>query len=384
MKLPIYFQEQDGSIEELNRLCQQSTQLNDYPLATAVEENILIFDGSALRKTLGDSNKEAAIRTDMAKCLRDGPGVFVIKKAYEDTTVIDDSTAIFQQIVADEKTSGQGQGDHFGSNERIWNSIQKVCLRSPSAFIDYYGNPFLALACAAWLGPHYQITAQMNNVKPQSAAQSSHRDYHLGFQSKMKIIDFPAHAQVMSQFLTLQGAIAHADTPLISGPTLFLPFSQQLSAGYLVFREPAFAKYFEDNRVQLPLDKGDMIFFSPALFHGAGFNQSVKDRIVNLVQVSSAFGRPMETVDRYAMIQAVYPELLKRVKAETISGVMLDDVIAAVADGYSFPTNLDSDPPINGNAPETSQQMIRRALDNRTTLEVLKIELEAYAKRRLA
>jgi ectoine hydroxylase-related dioxygenase (phytanoyl-CoA dioxygenase family) len=54
--------------------------------------------------------------------------------------------------------------------------------------------------------------------------------------------------------------------------------------------------------VQLPLDKGDMIFFSPALFHGAGSNQSQSDRIANLVQISSAFGRTMETVNTTRMV----------------------------------------------------------------------------------
>ena len=387
-QLPIYFdaslEEKDRSLEALKQLCQQETHLSDYPLAAGVEKNILLFDGAELAAVIEDPTQQAAIKTDMTRCLRDGPGVFVIKSAYTDTSVIDASTELFKQIVADEKAAGQGKGDHFGSNERIWNSLQKVCLRSPADFIDYYSNPFLALACEAWLGPYYQITAQMNNVKPQGAAQSAHRDYHLGFQSRATIAQFPAHSQVMSQFLTLQGAIAHADTPLLSGPTLFLPFSQQLAAGYLFFREDAYNHYFKENYVQLPLNKGDMVFFSPALFHGAGTNQSTDDRIANLVQISSAFGRPMESIDRYAMIEAVYPELQARLAANTLSATQLRHAIAAVADGYSFPTNLDSDPPVGGNAPETAQQMMHRALRQGASLQELQTELAAYAERRLA
>ncbi|MGV2437661.1 MAG UNVERIFIED_CONTAM: hypothetical protein LVT10_24460 [Anaerolineae bacterium] len=41
--------------------------------------------------------------------------------------------------------------------------------------------------------------------------------------------------------------------------------------------------------------------------------------------------------------------------------------MAAVANGYSFPTNLDSDPPIGGNAPQTEQQLLQVALQEKWT-----------------
>ena len=63
--------------------------------------------------------------------------------------------------------------------------------------------------------------------------------------------------------------------------------------------------------MQLPLAKGDAAFFNPALFHGAGTNVSADiQRVANLLQVSSAFGRAMETVDRDRVLRAVYPVLL--------------------------------------------------------------------------
>ena len=169
--------------------------------------------------------------------------------------------------------------------------------------------PLLAIACEAWLGPNYQITAQMNNVKPGSSAQSVHRDYHLGFQSSETIKQYPAHAQVMSQYLTLQGAISHGDIPLEMGPTLFLPYSHQYEPGYIAYTQEPFIQYFAENHVQLPFGKGDMVFFSPALFHGAGTNTTETDRIANLVQISSAFGRTMETINNAAMVDVVYPVL---------------------------------------------------------------------------
>ena len=110
--------------------------------------------------------------------------------------------------------------------------------------------------------------------------------------------------------LTLQGAIAHCDMPIETGPTLYLPFSQSYLPGYMATARPEFRDYFDKHHVQLPLAKGDAVFFNPALFHAAGTNRS-KDvrRIANLLQVSSAFGRAMESVDRLKMSLRLYPAL---------------------------------------------------------------------------
>ena len=140
-QLPPYFSQSDISLDDFARLCSQSTNLSDYPLAIAVEQNVLIYDGDALRSNLDDGNKEAALKAELCRALKDGPGVFVIKGAYEDVSVIDRSTGQFRKIVAAEKASGQGQGDHFGKNERIWNAIQKACVDNPELFVEYYSNP---------------------------------------------------------------------------------------------------------------------------------------------------------------------------------------------------------------------------------------------------
>lgn len=384
MALPAYFDKNDIALNKLRSICSQTVHLSDYPLAKAVSQNVVIYDGNILRKLVGDAAQEAVLKAELCRVLKDGPGVYVIQNGYADLAMLDHHTTLLQKIVAEEKASGRGQGDHFGHNERIWNSLQKVCLMDPEAFIDYYSNPLFALSCAAWLGPAYQITAQMNNVKPGSKAQSAHRDYHLGFQSPDIVQHFPAHAQVMSQYLTLQGAIVHVDMPLESGPTLFLPFSQKYAPGYLAYTLPEFRAYFDERKVQLPLAKGDLVFFNPALFHGAGTNQGDTDRIGNMVQISSPFGRTMETLNHEAMIAAVYPVLLTRMRDNTITPRQVRDTIAAIGDGYSFPTNLDSDPPLAGNAPETGQQLVTRALEEEWPVDRLGEELAAYAERRLA
>lgn len=381
-RLPAFFGDRPAPVASLAQLCSQDVSLTEYRFAHAIQRQIVIYDSEALFKAMQSKSKEQEVLAELNTCLYSGPGVFAIKGAYPDKQLIDQVTALFKSIIADEKQGGQTQGDHFGANERIWNSLQKVAERDAELFVAYYGNPLLALACRAWLGPFYQITAQVNNVKPGSVAQTPHRDYHLGFQSAEVIAQFPVQAQVMSQFLTLQGAIAHTDMPLESGPTLLLPFSQQLPSGYLSFSEPEFVAYFNDNFVQLPLEKGDAVFFSPALFHGAGNNQSEHDRMANLVQVSSTFGRPMETVNRMKMIEAVYPVLFAQ--RDQATGRSMEDAITALADGYSFPTNLDADPPLGGNAPKTARDYLKQGLVEGWPVTRLMEELERYHQRRLA
>ena len=86
-------------------------------------------------------------------------------------------------------------------------------------------------------------------------------------------------------------------------------------------------------------------------------------RMVNLLQVSSAFGRAMEAVDRRAMSQALYPALRALRQDKRLDALELDAAVAACAEGYSFPTNLDTDPPLGGNAPETQADILRRAVE---------------------
>src|SRR4029077_12715326 len=134
---------------------------------------------------------------------------------------------------------------------------------------------------------------------------------------------------LLSPVLTLQGAVAHSDMPVESGPTMYLHYPHQYAPGYLAWRLPEFRSYFGDHHVQLALAKGDAAFFNPALFHGAGTNVSTDvQRMANLLQVSSAFGRAMETVDRVAMCRALFPVLLAK-KTAGATERHLDNIIAA-------------------------------------------------------
>ena len=375
----------DCVLDDLKALVGQQTDLADYPHADAVERNVLIY-GDKVHAAVGSTAGRTTVQTELIRALTDGPGIVVFKRAFGDLSVVDRATEAFLAQIVAEKAAGTAAGYHFarpGANDRVWGALDKLAVAEPAVFADYYANDVIALISEAWLGPDYQVTSQVNVVNPGGQAQTAHRDYHLGFMDAAASARFPAQVHRLSPTLTLQGAVAHCDMVVESGPTLYLPYSHQYEPGYLAFHLPEFAEYFQENYTQLPLEKGDATFFNPALFHGAGTNVSSDvRRMANLLQVSSPFGRAMETVDRVAMCRALFPVLLQQ-KAAGRPEVELDNVVAASAEGYAFPTNLDQDQPIDGLAPQTQADLVRRALAEEWTQAAVESALDAQAARTL-
>ena len=382
----VWLDADSGAFETFKQLVSQTCRKQDWPLAAEIIQNVLIYDGAEVRAVAGDRAARQEMMAEWVEAFTSGPGVIVIRDALPDHDVIDRATRIFNDIIDEQHRSKTGGGDHFakpGANDRIWNSLEKHCLADPANFAQYYASDAIAMASEAWLGAGYQMTAQVNRVNPGGAAQTAHRDYHLGFMTPNQMMAYPGHIHGVSPLLTLQGAVAHCDMPVESGPTLFLPFSQAYFEGYLAFGRPEFQAHFAENHVQLPLKKGDAVFFNPALMHGAGHNRSADlQRMANLLQVSSAFGRAMETVNRDRMSTALYPELLAL--DGHLTALQIENVIAACAEGYAFPTNLDRDPPIGGRAPKTQAQRMREALGQKLPAASFEKAMQAYAQSREA
>jgi ectoine hydroxylase-related dioxygenase (phytanoyl-CoA dioxygenase family) len=380
-----FFNDASCNIDEFREVTSRQTEIGSLRYASDVQANIPIYLVSDLLPLLAGEERQT-IQAEWAQVLETGAGVLVLSGMITQTDVIDQATSIFHQIIADEAEATKGEGDHFaaaGNNARIWNSAQKLCLKTPEVFARYFGNIALEAVCEAWLGPAYQVTAQVNLVNPGGKAQDAHRDYHLGFQSTERMRAYPSHVHALSPALTLQGAVAHCDMPLESGPTKLLPFSQSYGAGYVAMKRPEFQQLFEQKFVQLPLTKGDGLFFNPALFHAAGQNISKDiERMANLLQVSSAFGRAMESQDRKTMSLSLYPAL-QELRGE-LGPARIDAAIAACAEGYPFPTNLDSDPPLDGMAPESQAKLMRRALRDRFSLVQFEQALLQQSGRRQA
>lgn len=372
------FSSDSPRLEDFKKVCSQKTDKATYPLAASVEENIPIYDAAALDPLLPSIADD--LQDEWHHILNAGPGIFVIQGMYHLDrygATLSSTSAAFQRIVDQERqSSGTVKGDHFaasGKNDRIWNSFSKHAAEDPASFIDYYSNPWLRLVSESWLGPAYRVTAQVNVVKPGGAAQESHRDYHLGFQELDRCAAFPGSIQLTSQYLTLQGAVAHSDMPPQSGPTRFLPFSQTYEVGYLAWRRDEFRAYFKENYTALPLALGDGLFFNPAVFHAAGANEMEVQpdspgggfhRKANLLQISSGLGKAMESIDTVPIVDRCWDGLVERYRAAgNRLDAPLEAFVLAVADGYPFPTNLDRRPPApSGMAPESEQEIVRRGL----------------------
>ena len=382
---PAYFNADDCNVDDLKAVISQSQNRDSVPFANDLQHNVPLYDMSTLRPQLEHPDTRHQIMGEWAQVLLSGAGIIVLQKAYADTAVLDEASSIFEDIIAAEKADNGAGGDHFaaaGANDRIWNSLQKLCEQNPEVFLRYFANTSIAAACEAWLGPNYQMTAQVNLVYPGGAAQQAHRDYHLGFQTEEEVAKYPAHAHDLSSLLTLQGAIAHCDMPVESGPTKLLPFSQMYRAGYAAWRRPEFRALFEENYIQLPLAKGDALFFNPATFHAAGSNTSTDiHRMANLMQIGSAMGRVLEAVDRTAMCKLLYPHALKAHQSGSIDPSALAAASAAAGEGYPFPTSLDRDPPVGGLAPESQQAYFKRALTEGISQETFEAHLNMMTEK---
>lgn len=377
----LYDLDAPSSITTLKGLCSRTVDKASYPYCKSTPKNIPTYDLSTYSSA--DTATILALQDEWHSILHTGPGVYVLKHFYPASThpTIDRANAAFDRIIVSE--ASHSRGDHFAAsnaNSRIWNSLQKHAIADPKSFVQYYANPWLRHASESWLGPDYTVTAQVNIVRPGGAPQMPHRDYHLGFQTAEQCARWPKTMHATSQFLTLQGAVAHSNMPLESGPTRFLPFSQLLEDGYMAWREDDVKEFFADKWVSLPLEKGDAVFFNPALMHAAGENQTQPgpngvDRSANLLQISSAFGKTMERIDHERIVVACWEELSAQVESGELNEVEVGCAVIAMTDGYPFPTNLDRRPPASGGmAPESQSHNVLRALkEQRTKAEIIDI-----------
>ena len=368
-----------GDFEAFRAKVEVETRLVDWPFADEIAGNVPIYDGARVRT---EADAPMDLLSEWNTVFDTGPGIIVIRGGMADLSVVDRASEIFASIIEAERAEGSGGGDHFakpGANDRVWNAAEKHCLADARNFAEYYATDAVALAARAWLGRGYQLTAQVNRVNPGGAAQTAHRDYHLGFMNADQLATYPVQAHGFSPNLTLQGAIAHCDMPLTSGPTMLLPYSQRFLEGYVAYNRPEYQAYFADHHVQLPLEKGDLLFFNPAVMHGAGTNTSADIlRLANLLQIGSAFGRSIESVNRSAMTKALYPVLAEG----GFEGRPQANVIAAAAEGYAFPTNLDRDPPVGGLIPLSQAELMAGYLEERRSVADWEAEVDAIERRR--
>ena len=113
-----------------------------------------------------------------------------------------------------------------------------------------------------------------------------------------------------------------------------------------------------------------------------GFLQPVVEAKTSESTLSSAFGRAMDAVDRSAVMRWIYPSV------QTLAGTADDravaNVIAASAEGYPFPSNLDLDQPLTGLTGESQAELFARAIADGLDAAQFDAELSALDRRHIA
>src|SRR4051794_17587361 len=216
---PGWFTADDCSLTDFRAIVETTTEQADYRYADEVRENVLVY-GSRLRESVATPEGRREVQAELARALADGPGVVVFAGAFPDTGVVDRATAVFEALIAEQKAAGVAAGDHFatpGANDRVWGALDKFAVRDPRAFAAYYGNDVIALVSEAWLGRGSQVPPDINGANPGGEARVAPRDYPLGFMSEEQALACPAHVHRLSPVMTLQGAVAHCDMPVVTG-----------------------------------------------------------------------------------------------------------------------------------------------------------------------
>ena len=78
------------------------------------------------------------------------------------------------------------------------------------------------------------------------------------------------------------------------------------------------------------------------------------------------------------MLNAIYPAL--RQSSHGAEG--LAAVVAASAEGYPFPTNLDLDQPVDGLTPPSMAEIVTELIERRAPADELASRLDGYSARR--
>ena len=127
----IRWSESTCRLEDLLAVLAERTDPHDFPLATDVVDDVLVYDAPHLLNASPD-----AARAELVRAFADGPGVVVVRAAYPDRAVVDRATVAFEEMIAEQRATGAVAGDHFakpGANDRVWNALEKLAVRAQSS-----------------------------------------------------------------------------------------------------------------------------------------------------------------------------------------------------------------------------------------------------------
>ena len=106
------------NLSEFASLCSQTVSLEDYNFSSDIEQRVVIYEGDNIRSLISTYARSLDLKSELHHCIKEGPGLVVVRQAFQDVKVIDRATEIFQEIIDEEKTSEKHQGDHFAESGR--------------------------------------------------------------------------------------------------------------------------------------------------------------------------------------------------------------------------------------------------------------------------
>ena len=127
---PGYYHSEECNLPDFQKIIDQKLAIDSVPHAKEIKKNIPIYDIEELQNIFQSDALKNDLMAEWAWVLRESSGAIVLRNAYKDVSVIDEATQLYEDIIAEEKLTSGGGADHFaaaGANDRIWNSLQKLC-----------------------------------------------------------------------------------------------------------------------------------------------------------------------------------------------------------------------------------------------------------------
>ena len=256
---PGYLSAEDCRLADLIDLVSQKTDPADYPYASAVEQNVLIYDGARLRMELSRPACRPRVEAELVRACTTAPASWCWLAR---STTRGSSTGPRASSRRSSPPSGRraarpettsplpGRTTGSGTRWRNWPCARLRCSRPTTPTTS-------SRPCAGpgW-GPATRSPPRSTWLTRAARRRPCTATITWGSPPHERAARFPAHVHRLSPVLTLQGAVAHTDMPAETGPTMYLPHSQKYLPGYLAWRQPEFREYFEAHHVQLPLRQG--------------------------------------------------------------------------------------------------------------------------------
>ena len=142
-----FFSDESCNIKNFEEIIKQKIDANLLSHFSEIKNNIPIYNMKNLKDNLHDKNKRLSLLSEWAYIFSQSSGVLVLENTYDDCSSIDEATKIYEKIIIEEKEKNIGGSDHYakpGANDRIWNSLQKLCEKNPLVFAKYFGNEIIS------------------------------------------------------------------------------------------------------------------------------------------------------------------------------------------------------------------------------------------------